>query len=128
MNGDARTVTDEMALAEQLPQADASSLVDRELLEAEVKDMYRLVASEQEAAHASADEIGLMPALPQRADDRDGECLRHAVVHDTKAGVRTARSLTRSTIIFAAGQVSGTHNHPNGGGPSLVENHSPGTR
>ena len=49
MNGDARTVPDEMALAEQLPQADASSLVDRDLLEAEVKDMYLLVASEQEA-------------------------------------------------------------------------------
>jgi arsenite methyltransferase len=40
---------EEMALAENLPQADASSLVDRELLEAQVKDMYRQVAREEEA-------------------------------------------------------------------------------
>jgi SAM-dependent methyltransferase len=38
-----------MALAERLPQADASSLVDRELLEAQVQDMYRQVAREEEA-------------------------------------------------------------------------------
>jgi arsenite methyltransferase len=38
-----------MALPEQLPQADASSLVDRDLLEAEVQDMYRLVAREEKA-------------------------------------------------------------------------------
>jgi arsenite methyltransferase len=38
-----------MALPEQLPQADASSLVDRELLEAEVQEMYRLVAREENA-------------------------------------------------------------------------------
>src|SRR5437762_9491308 len=40
---------DEMALAENLPQADASSLVDREVLEAQVQDMYRQVAREEEA-------------------------------------------------------------------------------
>src|SRR5215831_1057433 len=40
---------DEMALAATLPQADASSLVDREVLEAQVKDMYRQVAREEEA-------------------------------------------------------------------------------
>jgi arsenite methyltransferase len=40
---------DEMALAAGLPQADASSLVDRELLEAQVQDMYRQVAREEEA-------------------------------------------------------------------------------
>ncbi|HEV3479218.1 MAG TPA: methyltransferase domain-containing protein [Gaiellaceae bacterium] len=40
---------DEMALAETLPQADASSLVDRALLEAQVRDMYRQVAREEEA-------------------------------------------------------------------------------
>jgi SAM-dependent methyltransferase len=39
-----------MARAADLPQADASSLVDREVLEAQVKDMYRQVAREQEAA------------------------------------------------------------------------------
>jgi arsenite methyltransferase len=38
-----------MALPEQLPQADATSLVDREQLEAEVQDMYRLVAREENA-------------------------------------------------------------------------------
>jgi len=40
---------DEMTLAETLPQADASALVDRDVLEAQVKDMYRHVAREQEA-------------------------------------------------------------------------------
>jgi hypothetical protein len=40
---------DEMAQAEALPQLDASSLVDAERLEAEVKDMYRHVAREEEA-------------------------------------------------------------------------------
>jgi len=38
-----------MAQAESLPQADASSLVDAEQLEAEVKEMYRHVAREEEA-------------------------------------------------------------------------------
>ena len=41
--------TDEMTLAENLPQADASLLVDREVLESQVKDLYRLVAREEEA-------------------------------------------------------------------------------
>jgi SAM-dependent methyltransferase len=40
---------DEMARAETLPQADASSLVDAERLEAEVKEMYRHVAREEDA-------------------------------------------------------------------------------
>jgi arsenite methyltransferase len=39
----------EMAHAETLPQLDASSLVDGERLEAEVKDMYRHVAHEENA-------------------------------------------------------------------------------
>ena len=39
---------DEMTLAETLPQADASALVDRDVLEAQVKDMYRHVAREEE--------------------------------------------------------------------------------
>src|SRR5436305_15217893 len=39
----------EMARAVDLPQADASSLVDRELLEAQIKHMYRQVAREQHA-------------------------------------------------------------------------------
>jgi arsenite methyltransferase len=50
MSSDTRAPEDEMALAEKLPQADASSLVDREVLEAQVKDMYRQVAREQKAA------------------------------------------------------------------------------
>jgi arsenite methyltransferase len=41
---------DEMSQAEALPQLDATSLVDGERLEAEVKDMYRHVAREEEAA------------------------------------------------------------------------------
>jgi SAM-dependent methyltransferase len=41
--------TEEMAQAEALPQADATSLVDAAQLEAEVKDMYRHVAHEDEA-------------------------------------------------------------------------------
>jgi arsenite methyltransferase len=44
------TPEEEMALAADLPQADASSLVDREELEAQVKDMYRQVAREEDAA------------------------------------------------------------------------------
>jgi arsenite methyltransferase len=49
MSPDQTAPADEMALAETLPQADASSLVDREVLEAQVKDMYRQVAREEEA-------------------------------------------------------------------------------
>jgi arsenite methyltransferase len=49
MSADHVAAEEEMARAEALPQADASSLVDRELLEAQVKDMYRQVAREQEA-------------------------------------------------------------------------------
>ena len=45
----ATPLDDEMARAETLPQADASSLVDAERLEAEVKEMYRHVAREEEA-------------------------------------------------------------------------------
>jgi arsenite methyltransferase len=40
---------EEMALAETLPQADASSLVDREVLEAQVQEMYRQVARGEDA-------------------------------------------------------------------------------
>jgi arsenite methyltransferase len=43
------TTADAMSHAETLPQLDASSLVDGDRLEAEVKDMYRLVAREQDA-------------------------------------------------------------------------------
>jgi arsenite methyltransferase len=42
--------TDEMAHAATLPQADARSLVDSERLEAEVKEMYRHVAREEDSA------------------------------------------------------------------------------
>jgi SAM-dependent methyltransferase len=42
--------TDEMAHAATLPQADATSLVDPERLEAEVKEMYRHVAREEDSA------------------------------------------------------------------------------
>lgn len=40
---------DEISQAEALSQLDASSLVDGERLEAEVKDMYRHVAREEDA-------------------------------------------------------------------------------
>ena len=43
------TTVDEMTHAETLPQLDASSLVDAERLEAEVKQMYRHVARGQDA-------------------------------------------------------------------------------
>ena len=49
MSSDRIAPEDEMALAASLPQADASSLVDREVLEAQVQDMYRQVAREEEA-------------------------------------------------------------------------------
>jgi len=49
MSTDPIAPEDEMALAAKLPQADASSLVDREVLEAQVQDMYRQVAREDEA-------------------------------------------------------------------------------
>src|SRR3989442_1850306 len=50
MSSDQLAREQEMARAADLPQADASSLVDREVLEAQVKEMYRQVAREQEAA------------------------------------------------------------------------------
>jgi arsenite methyltransferase len=49
MSSDSMVPEDERALAEKLPQADASSLVDRGLLEAQVQEMYRQVAREEEA-------------------------------------------------------------------------------
>jgi SAM-dependent methyltransferase len=70
-------MTDEMAQAEALPQLDASSLVDGERLEAEVKEMYRHVAREDEAAlhfevgRGLAEHLGypaeLLDAIPQEA-------------------------------------------------------------
>jgi SAM-dependent methyltransferase len=68
---------DEMAAAETLPQLDASSLVDGERLEAEVKDMYRQVARGEEAdlhfevGRALAEHLGygrtLLDAIPAEA-------------------------------------------------------------
>lgn len=49
MSSNQLTPEQEMARAVDLPQADASLLVDRELLEAQIKDMYRQVAREQHA-------------------------------------------------------------------------------
>jgi arsenite methyltransferase len=49
MSSNQLTPEQEMARAVELPQADASLLVDRELLEAQIKDMYRQVAREQHA-------------------------------------------------------------------------------
>src|SRR3954466_16251009 len=49
MNSGTSGAKDETSQAAALPQLDASSLVDAERLEAEVKDMYRHVAREEEA-------------------------------------------------------------------------------
>jgi arsenite methyltransferase len=71
------TAADEMAQAETLPQLDASSLVDGARLEAEVKDMYRHVAREEEAelhfevGRGLAEHLGypgeLLDAIPAEA-------------------------------------------------------------
>ena len=68
---------DEMSHAEVLPQLDASALVDGERLEAEVKDMYRHVAREEEAelhfevGRGLAEHLGypgeLLDAIPAEA-------------------------------------------------------------
>ena len=49
MRSDRLALEQDLRRAVDLPQADASSLVDREVLEAEVKQMYRQVAREQGA-------------------------------------------------------------------------------
>jgi arsenite methyltransferase len=49
MSSNQLTPEQEMSRAVELPQADASLLVDRGLLEAQIKDMYRQVAREQHA-------------------------------------------------------------------------------
>ena len=71
------TPDDEMVQAEALPQADATSLVDGEQLEAEVKEMYRHVAREEDAelhfevgrglARASAIHRRSLDAIPAEA-------------------------------------------------------------
>ena len=69
--------TDEMTQAEALPQLDASSLVEGERLEAEVKDMYRHVARGEdselhfEVGRGVAEPLGypgeLLDAIPSEA-------------------------------------------------------------
>ena len=60
---------DEMTLAQALPQLDASSLVDAQRLESEVKDMYRHVARVDDAnlhfevGRSVAEQLGYPPAL-----------------------------------------------------------------
>jgi arsenite methyltransferase len=71
------SVQDEMSRADALPQLDASSLVDGERLEAEVKAMYRHVAREEEAelhfdlGRGLAERLGypaeLLDAIPAEA-------------------------------------------------------------
>src|SRR5215211_6944710 len=77
MSRTTRPAAAEMSQAEVLPQLDASSLVDGERLEAEVKDMYRHVAREQEAelhfevGRGLAEHLGysgeLLDAIPAQA-------------------------------------------------------------
>ncbi len=61
-----------MAQAEALPQLDASSIVDGERLEAEVKDMYRHVAREEEAELHFEVGRGLAERLGYPAELLDG--------------------------------------------------------
>ena len=64
-----KTPEEEMQRAEALPQADASSLVDADELEAKVKEMYGQVAREDEAelhfevGRALAERLGYPPDL-----------------------------------------------------------------
>ena len=51
MSSSTGSAAHDLAQAETLPQLDASSLVDGERLEAEVKQMYRHVAREQADLH-----------------------------------------------------------------------------
>jgi SAM-dependent methyltransferase len=77
MNAKTESAVDEMAQAETLPQLDASSLVDGDRLEAEVKDMYRHVAREDnsqlhfEVGREVAEYLGypseLLDDIPQEA-------------------------------------------------------------
>jgi arsenite methyltransferase len=77
MSSSTGPATDEMARAATLPQLDASTLVDGERLEAEVKDMYRHVARGEEAelhfevGRALAEHLGysaeLLDAIPAEA-------------------------------------------------------------
>jgi SAM-dependent methyltransferase len=63
---------DEMRAAEDLPQADATGLVDSEALEGAVKDMYRHVAREEEAelhfavGRPLAEKLGYHPEILDR--------------------------------------------------------------
>jgi arsenite methyltransferase len=77
MSFSAGPTSDEMSQAEALPQLDASSLVDGERLEAEVKDMYRHVARGEEGqlhfevGRALAEHLGypaeLLDSIPAEA-------------------------------------------------------------
>jgi arsenite methyltransferase len=66
------TPGEEIAAAEDLPQADARGLVDAEQLESAVKDMYRAVAREEEAelhfevGRPLAEHLGYDPSLLDR--------------------------------------------------------------
>jgi arsenite methyltransferase len=72
MNGNPIAARDEMARAETLPQADASSLVDGRLLEAHVQQMYRQVAREEDAAlhFAVGRQLALRLGYPSKLLDR----------------------------------------------------------
>jgi arsenite methyltransferase len=77
MSSSTGPAADEMAHAETLPQLDASELVDGERLEAEVKDIYRHVAREEDAdlhfevGRGLAEQLGysseLLDAIPAEA-------------------------------------------------------------
>jgi arsenite methyltransferase len=99
---------DEISQAEVLPQLDASSLVDGERLEAEVKDMYRHVAREEQAelhfevGRGLAEQLGypgeLLDAIPAEALASFagvGHHLDLAALRPGEAGAGVASNTTR---------------------------------
>src|SRR5262245_21157059 len=111
---------DEMALAETLPQADASSLVDRADLEAKVKEMYRQVAREQEAqlhfalgrplALQLGYPAGLLDAIPPEALASFAGVGYHLDLAELAPGERVLDLGSGSgTDVFCAAVQVGTH-------------------
>jgi len=73
-----RTREEEMAVADQLPQADATSLVDGEQLESAVKEMYGHVAREESAELHFETGRGLAERLgydPKRLDEAPADAV-----------------------------------------------------
>src|SRR2546426_10785669 len=116
----ATPLDDEMARAETLPQADASSLVDAERLEAEVKDMYGHVAREEEAelhfevGRGLAEHLGypadLLDSIPAEALASFAGVGYHLDLAGLQPGdeVLDLGSGSGTDVFFAATQVGGS--------------------